>query len=158
MHRSECCLTRRSSRLATAGHSRPPFHSGPSAPSRRSRLNFDVVQQARPSMKIRSRFGDRRDLADQISLRVFESGGRRTRPASGRRDLACFASAACSPFLGSPPDARQTKRLAPRAYAPWVPLRYALGQFQGSASEVALHNLSFERTAFGVRSLSRWAS
>ena len=106
-------------------------------------------------MKIRFWFGDRRDLADQISLRVFESGGRRTRPASGRRDLACFASSACSSLLASPPEGRRTKRLAPRAFAPWVPLRYALGRFQGSASEVALHNLSFERTAFGVRSLSR---
>jgi len=106
-------------------------------------------------MKIRFRFGDRRDLEDQTSLRVFEPRCRRTRPASGRRDLACFASAACSPFLGSPPEGRRTKRLAPRAFAAWVQLRYAVGHFHGSAFEVALHNLSFERTAFGVRSLSR---
>jgi len=38
----QVALTGRSIRLATAGHFRPPFHSGPCVPSRRSRLSFNV--------------------------------------------------------------------------------------------------------------------
>ena len=48
--------------------------------------------------------------------------------------------------------------MAPRAFAAWVPLRYAVGHFHRGASEMALHNLSLERTAFGVRSPSRYAA
>lgn len=47
------CLTLRSSRLATTGHSRPPFHSGPFVPSRRSRLNFDVRPQGTTLLRTR---------------------------------------------------------------------------------------------------------
>ena len=108
-------------------------------------------------MKIRFWFGGRRDLADQIALRVFETGVRQARPAYGSRDLAWFASNACSPFLVSPPAGRRTRRLSPRAFAARVPLCYAIGHFHRCASDMALHNLSLERTAFGVRSLSRYA-
>src|SRR5574343_1052373 len=109
-------------------------------------------------MKIRLRSVVRSDLAGESASRFFESGAVRASSTTGCRDLAWLSKAARSPFRVSPPAGRRTRRLAPRAFAAWVPLRYALWQFHGSASELALHNLSFERTAFGVRSLSRCAA
>ncbi|MCV2366484.1 hypothetical protein LNV23_23930, partial [Paucibacter sp. DJ1R-11] len=103
-------------------------------------------------MKIRFRFGDRRDLAGQYASRLYESAAVQANSTSGCHDLAGLGSAAWFPFRLSPPAGRRTRRLAPRAFAAWVPLRYAVSHFHGSAFEAALHNLSFERTAFGVRS------
>ncbi len=106
-------------------------------------------------MKIRLRPDARHGLAGQSASRLLESGAFQALSVPGRRDLARLSKAACSPFRLAPPAGRRTRCLAPRAFAAWVPLRYAVGHSHGSAFGVALHNLSFERTAFGVRSLSR---
>jgi hypothetical protein len=109
-------------------------------------------------MKIRLRFVVRRDLAGQSASRLFESGFVRGQKTSGYIDLAALSAAVFLPFRLAPPAGRLTTRLAPRAFATWVPLRYAAGLLHRSASDVVLHNLSLERTAFGVRSLSRCAA
>jgi hypothetical protein len=109
-------------------------------------------------MKIRFRSVARRDLAGQFASRLFESGVLQARSTSDCRDLAGLGNGACSPFLVSPPAGRRTRRLPPQPFAAWVQLRYAFGHFHRRAFELALHNLSFERTAFGVRSPSRCAA
>jgi len=116
------------------------------------------MQQAKQISKIRFRLRVRGERAAQWAEAFSSSGWAQAAPAFGRRDLAGSSQAGRS--LSSVRRLPHGEQAACRLSRPRRGYRFDMLSATSTAvpSNVALHSLSFERTAFGVRSPLRSAA